>query len=347
MSKRPVSSKLGGSSYTANLNQRQTASAKYDLANNRKEDPYLTKEEEYKRLNAELEKKTANLVYEAEQVLKANEKLLNDTEYLNRIAEIDSTHQVKVPTAPIPIVKLSNLNQTNKFKSNLVDLDDLTRFKANIDKQIEESSMSNREEVEYNNSVLDTFLADNNFDEDKFNMIPRAANEMSNEAQIRFLKAKLKVLQEETERLGGELNKREEENLKLLQRCKELEEDRAKQLRISNSHQTQLEKYKKLNEELQSKLNQGDTQQSTIKKENEQLKRDLKKMQQDQQQLELKQNRSAEEIERLKLELSKQLTNKKGKKSIIKSIKGLLSLNLMLRCKRTRQTKSRESEFGE
>ena len=42
----------------------------------------LTKEEEYKRLNAELEKKTATLVFEAEQVLKANERLLNEASQL-------------------------------------------------------------------------------------------------------------------------------------------------------------------------------------------------------------------------------------------------------------------------
>ena len=83
------------------------------------------------------------------------------------------------------------------------------------------------------------------------NLIPRQANEMSNEAQIRFLKAKLKVVQEECDRMGGELNRRDEENLKLAQRCKELDEDRGKQLRISNAHQTQVEKLKKLNDELQ------------------------------------------------------------------------------------------------
>ncbi len=49
----------------------------------------LTKEEEYKRLNAELEKKTATLVFEAEQVLRANEKLIHETDYLNKIGEVD------------------------------------------------------------------------------------------------------------------------------------------------------------------------------------------------------------------------------------------------------------------
>lgn len=48
-----------------------------------------TKEEEYKRLNEELEKKTANLVFEAEQALKANERLIHETDYLNKIGEVN------------------------------------------------------------------------------------------------------------------------------------------------------------------------------------------------------------------------------------------------------------------
>ena len=99
---------------------------------------------------------------------------------------------------------------------------------------------------------LDAYDRDEDENDNNTNaLIPRQANEMSNEAQIRFLKAKLKVVQEECDRLGGELNKRDEENLKLAQRCKELDEDRGKQLRISNAHQTQVEKLKKLNDELQ------------------------------------------------------------------------------------------------
>ena len=68
--------------------------------------------------------------------------------------------------------------------------------------------------------------------------------------------------------MSGEVNKREEENVKLAQRCKELDEDRAKQLRISNSHQTQMEKFKKLNEEQQVKINQLEVQMQSLKKEN-------------------------------------------------------------------------------
>ncbi len=323
--KRIGSSKFPSSSpFTSHLNQRQATSAKLN-AGATKKDEFLNKEEEYKRLNAELEKKTANLVYEAEQVLKANEKLLSDTDYLNKVADIDLNTIGFKPTAPKNVsapIKISTVNhQSNKFKpnNNILDFDEISKFRANINRETgndgdEDDDFNQRDHMtEYHDANYDQINAylNEGADEERNQMIPRAVNEMSNEAQIRFLKAKLKVMQEELDRNGVELNKKDEENIMLAQRCKDLDEDRAKQLRISNSHQTQLDKFKKLNEDLQAKLTQSDSQSQLMKKENDQLKRDLKKAQQDQQQLEIKQNRSAEEVDKLKLELSKQLTHKK------------------------------------
>jgi hypothetical protein len=318
-SKRTTSSKFpSNSSYTSHLGQRQAASAKLDAAaSNTKKDELLNKEEEYKRLNAELEKKTANLVYEAEQVLKANEKLLSDTDYLNKVADIDMSTMGLGNRPPAQAKVASNLsNQTAKFKAmNLLDFDEISRIRANINKEMRENEADEDAAVsgignEHETDHLAAYLAAED-SEDRTSMIPRAVNDMSNEAQIRFLKAKLKVMQEELDRSGAELSRKDEENVKLAQRCKDLDEDRAKQLRISNSHQTQLEKLKKINEEMQAKLAQSESQSQAAKKESESLRRELKKTQQEQQQLELKQNRSAEEVDRLKLELSKHITHKK------------------------------------
>lgn len=48
------------------------------------------------------------------------------------------------------------------------------------------------------------------------------------DAQIRFLKAKARVMQEEMERLSEELASEKEENNKLTSRIKELEDERNK-----------------------------------------------------------------------------------------------------------------------
>jgi hypothetical protein len=267
----------------------------------------LSKEEEYKRLNAELEKKTATLVYEAEQVLKANEKLLQDADHLNKISDVDFLRDDKIRSKSFIGNKTGNLN--------LIDDKELNLFKKKINRIENEDDDENEEHLEQKeNEYEETDLLGKlimNKDNFESNLIPKVANEMSSEAQIRFLKAKLKVLQEEIERLAGEVNKREEENVKLAQRCKELDEDRAKQLRISNSHQTQMEKFKKLNEEQQVKINQIEVQLQSLKKENEQFKKDSKKYNQDQQQQELRLNRALEECEKYKQQLQKTQSSSK------------------------------------
>jgi chromosome segregation ATPase len=199
-----------------------------------------------------------------------------------------------------PSEKKTSLN-AGKF----MDLNELKSFKKTIDNI--ELSHGLKERAEYDEEEARD-------EDDESAIMPKVANEMSNDAQIRFLKAKLKVLQEEIDKVANELRKKEEENSKLAQRCKELDEDRSKQLRISNSHQTQMEKYKKLNEELESKLTQFDQQNGVLKKENEQLKRDMKKNQTDQQQSELKLNRALEEIEKLKVQLDKTKVDSKDTK---------------------------------
>ena len=118
-------------------------------------------------------------------------------------------------------------------------------------------------------------------------------------------------MQEELERCGVEITKRDEENVKLAQRCKELEEERVKQLRISNAHQSQMEKFKKQNEELNQKLTQSELQANALRKENDSMKKEFKKSQIEHGQLEVKVNRQIEEIDKLKVELSKQMIGKK------------------------------------
>ena len=68
---------------------------------------------------------------------------------------------------------------------------------------------------------------------------------------------------------------------------------------------------KKLFVFLKVKVQTYETQTQVIKKENDQLKRDQKKTQIEQQQLELRLNRSLEEIEKLKSQLAKALTSTK------------------------------------
>ncbi|KAI5626148.1 testis-expressed protein 9 isoform X1 [Silurus asotus] len=80
-------------------------------------------------------------------------------------------------------------------------------------------------------------------------VMPSTAVEMGAEAQIRFLKAKLRVVQEELNRLSHECNKKDEGNGVLSSKLKEVEEDRVRLQRMTSLQQTQLEKHRALAED--------------------------------------------------------------------------------------------------
>ncbi len=307
------------------LNRRTASGLRQTSSNTSNNEPpvnntLLTKEEEYKRLNAELEKKTANLVFEAEQVLKANEKLIHETDYLNKISDVDFRENEE---------KLDVQN-----KQQIYEYSDDSEHENNYEELLGNKGRPSGKSVR---SLVGQLVDEENFACDNANgLIPKSANDMSSTAQIRFLKAKLKVMQEEVDRLASDVSKKDEENIKLAQRCKELDEDRARQLRISNSHQTSMEKVKKQNEEMQIKVNTIEIQMGALKKENEALKRDGKKSGVDQQHLELRLSRALEEIEKYKAQAQKSsVVSRETTEQEKKRIEQLVSENKRLQKQKT------------
>jgi hypothetical protein len=260
----------------------------------------MSKEEEYLKLNAELEAKTATLVYEADQVLKENEKLLSDASFLTRLNNNDyidnlvSNYKIETAKKPAKLTLLKKPVAGRSTTTTGIELDDFHKAIENIEKT-----------NDYNND-------DDDDDDDGSNLvIPRQANDMSNDAQIRFLKAKLRVMQEETDRLNADLTRKDEENVKLVQRCKDLDEEKQRNSRLVNSNQTQIEKLKKQVDEMTQKLSQSEIQFQTIKKDFDLSRKELKKQQQDEAQAEIRVNRLLEENEKYKQQLSKVQTQSK------------------------------------
>ncbi|XP_052084639.1 testis-expressed protein 9-like [Mytilus californianus] len=295
----------------------------------------LSKEEEYKRLNDELEARTANLVKEAEEVLQGQEKVLSESRLLDNINADDflkdydddtepntdrshtdrpssktgsrtsskvtnhtrphSTNQsrppskVKRPTSGKPLRPKSG-------KSNLADNvavpDDtfMTQFRDfNIDKTV-----SNIEGQIDRGQVIS--------DEDD-DVIPQAANEMGAEATIRFLKAKLRVMQEELDRLGSEVNKRDDQNKTLSVKIKEMEDERGRLYRTTSAQQAQIDKFKKISEDAQVKSDTAESQLAGLRKELDQMKRSQKQQTSTNTATEVRLNRALEEIEKYKEQL--------------------------------------------
>lgn len=144
------------------MSSRRTTSSKSGSAASKKDD-LLSKEEEFKRLNAELEKKTHNIVYEAEQVLKAHERNEVDSEYLSRLIDQypSETQPNEVPRPPFRIE--SQTQQPVKFR---VD-EDLRKLIQNASKDGDDLDFDGRKS-------------------DELGIVPKVANEMSSDAQIRL-----------------------------------------------------------------------------------------------------------------------------------------------------------------
>ncbi|XP_077993724.1 testis-expressed protein 9-like isoform X2 [Glandiceps talaboti] len=143
---------------------------------------------------------------------------------------------------------------------------------------------------------------DDDMDDD---ILPQAAQDMGAEATIRFLKAKLRVMQEELDRLAHECTKRDEENGNLLGKMKEIDDERSRLHRTNQSQQTQIEKYKRLSEDAKSKSDGLENQLGSVRKELDSLKRGQKQATATQSATEVRLNRALEEIEKLKSQLAK------------------------------------------
>ncbi|NXG79451.1 TEX9 protein, partial [Baryphthengus martii] len=84
-------------------------------------------------------------------------------------------------------------------------------------------------------------------------VIPAIGNEIGAEAQIRLLKAKLRVMQEELDSVVRECRKKDDENQNLNSRLKATEEENSRLQRTINMQLSQTEKYKMLSQEANKK----------------------------------------------------------------------------------------------
>ncbi|NXJ75477.1 TEX9 protein, partial [Trogon melanurus] len=84
-------------------------------------------------------------------------------------------------------------------------------------------------------------------------IIPSTGNEIGAEAQIRFLKAKLRVAQEELDSVVCECRRKDEENQNLRSRLKDTEEEITRLQRTVSMQRSQTEKYKVLSQEANKK----------------------------------------------------------------------------------------------
>ncbi|XP_045184087.2 testis-expressed protein 9-like [Mercenaria mercenaria] len=298
-----------------------------------------SREEEYKKLNAELEAKTANLVREAEDVLKGQDSILNEPKLLEKINTDEflkafdddyvsanenrpSSSQSK-PTSARPLSAAKSTNQSRAQSRNNQSRPQSTNKKPTSAKARLKSGRSNIDDVavvddafltEYKDFSLQNVVdnmegVDISEDDIQDDVLPSAAQDMGSEAQIRFLKAKLRVMQEEMDRLGQEISKKEEENSSLSVHVKELEDERGRLTRTNAAQTQQIDKFKKIADDSKTKTESLETQLSSTRKELEQMKRNQKQQATTQGATEVRLNRALEEIEKYKEQLSRSKTS--------------------------------------
>uniref|UniRef100_A0A6Q2YS66 Testis expressed 9 n=1 Tax=Esox lucius TaxID=8010 RepID=A0A6Q2YS66_ESOLU len=250
----------------------------------------LAKEEEYKRLNAELEAKTAELVMQAEQVMRDQNELLskplssNVDEVTKKLVTSKSVSQNRRPG-----------NQRKLQTTKASALDDVAVLEGLVDFSLAKT-------IRNIEGKLDDGDTDDNLMED---VMPSVGDEMGSDAQIRFLKAKLCVMQEELNRLSNECSKKDDANSVLSTKIKQVEEDRDRLQKTTNVQQTQIEKHKTLTEQSNRKCDGLQQKVTALQKEIEGLKRVQKQAATNHSAVEVRLNRALEEVERSKTQLSK------------------------------------------
>ncbi|XP_060006510.1 testis-expressed protein 9 isoform X1 [Lagenorhynchus albirostris] len=290
----------------------------------------LAKEEEYKRLNAELEAKTADLVRQAEEVIRDQQEVRSqsistqiksyeeeDDYSLRHPLLSEGTVDLRSETKP----KTNNVDPINKVQNKLHSAS--KGRKSNSRVKLKYSDVQTASDVAIPEDFSDFSLAKTiskiegqleeeglpNYIDD--GIFCGVSEDIGTEAQIRFLKAKLHVMQEELDNVVCECNKKEDEIQDLKSQLKNSEGDCMRQQRTINLQQSQTEKYKTLFEEASKKCDGLQQQLSSVERELENKRRLQKQAAASQSAMEVRLNRALEEAEKYKLELSKLKQNNK------------------------------------
>lgn len=278
-----------------------------------KTDALLSKEEEYKRLNDELEAKTAQLVREAESVLNQQESYLS-SDVAQRPAG-SAASQSERPGKRKPSAGNARRQQPVASSDDAALLRELRQdFHVTV-AELEEGGSTSGGASYTDEGPLGEVAIDDDYETPRRATSAAGASaaapgleplssDMSSEAQLRFLKAKVRVMQEELDKLAHECDKKDAENGSLSSKLKAVEEERAKLNRTVAAQQSAADKGKQLLQESKSRADSLENQLGAVRKELDNIKAAQKQQQAAHAATEVRLNRALEETEKYKLQLA-------------------------------------------
>nr|XP_043885804.1 testis-expressed protein 9-like isoform X2 [Solea senegalensis] len=292
---------------------------------------FFAQEQQYKLMNAELEAKTAELVKEAEQLMREQSEVLSTPLSTLLLTDFQDEEDSRTMTSQQCSVQesLKSRNRVTSSSSSSSQHVHARRPGKESECQSQSTDMRGAAAQDFLSNTIRNI--DEKMNEHVLDDHDTVASVVS-EAQTRVFKAKIRILQEEVDQLSCEYYKKEDENAKLRAKVKDLEEDRSRLQKTTNVQQTQMEKHKALAEESAKKSEALQTQVSALNKEIENLNRSSKQAASAHSSMEVRLNRALEEVERTKTQLSK-IThiNKDKMKEENQSKENVLAENRMLK----------------
>ncbi|XP_074522256.1 testis-expressed protein 9-like isoform X2 [Halichoeres trimaculatus] len=303
---------------------------------NQHKDDLFAQEEQYRLLNAELEAKTADLVKQTEKLMREQNEVLSKplSTLLLTPAEDENdlrTRQSSAQECKVKVLMKKGAACTGKQGKELCH-ETVTRKMSQVTDSAAVGDGDDFFLARTIQSMEDRMQEDTVTSENVLDDVGGSVVSGVSDAQIRVLKAKLQIMQEELDQLTCEYYKKDDENAKLSAKIKELEEDRARLQKTTSIQQTQIEKHRALAEESTKKCDGLQVQVSALRKEIENQSRSQKQAAAVQGTVEVRLNRALEEGERLKTQLNKMKQANKDKTSEeLQNQEKLLTENKMLK----------------
>lgn len=308
----------------------------------------LYKEQEFKELNAALEEKTASLITEAELVLRGQDTLFGDVDAtggeINQ-SDISTSHRMSTSAystlgdtdAPIfsiqpePATKAvkgkgkvqskqrpqSGPTLPNKKVENVIKKKRPQSTKPTTRNKLLASPINLIEEratLADRINTLELEAADDVYTPTGMNddVLPDVANDIGSDATIRFLKAKLRVMQEELDNIAVECREKASIISKLKNTIKEKEEIESSLVKKNENLQSIIEKHKSSQGDVRSKNSHLESEIAFLRKEVDKFKREKKQNSANKNTLEVRLNRALEDVQKHKSALQKSKESSKA-----------------------------------